>query len=225
MQVSPGAIGEKDAILPGPTFMYVSSLVGAQAVLEQQGLVPRQGALFPLSTDHLIPVVQYNLMRATVTNMDHLGMANVMGDCQLYWGSLPRFPRPAALPLPPALAPTRLQLATPHERWIDLLPHPRMRDNAIRAAGAFSWEELEEDLMGFVCDTSSGPGRGQRLLLVWDDPARSESYELTPGLLRKWWFLVRGCDSLLEATNRWRQKRGELPLRFGPGLLESWVGD
>ena len=105
------------------------------------------------------------------------------------------------------------------ERWIDLLPHPRMRDNAIRAHGAFDPDELERDLTGRVCNDGSAAfeescdfGVETRGILVWADPWRPEGMELTPGFVRKWWFLVKGCDEMFRATDRWRQSRGEGPL-------------
>jgi hypothetical protein len=34
-------------------------------------------------------------------------------------------------------------------------------------------------------------------------------WEVTEGFLRKWGFLLEGCDELIESTNRWRALRGE----------------
>ncbi|KFZ16265.1 hypothetical protein V502_05196 [Pseudogymnoascus sp. VKM F-4520 (FW-2644)] len=57
---------------------------------------------------------------------------------------------------PPDLQPTALQLSTPHARWIDRFPFPRMRDNfilltvgegeGVGAVGVLDQEALLEDL-------------------------------------------------------------------------------
>ncbi|PLB47336.1 hypothetical protein P170DRAFT_239279 [Aspergillus steynii IBT 23096] len=49
-------------------------------------------------------------------------------------------------------------------------------------------------------------------LIVWGEPYRMESWEVTPGFLRKWAWAVEGCDELIRSSNRWRMIRGEGPL-------------
>jgi hypothetical protein len=185
---------------------------------QQHSTCPRLSHLtFPISRDHLLPLVQYNVMRAIVTNMAILAIDYHSDMCSIFWSSLPHFSAPDTLP--DTLAPTPLQLATPHQRWIDLLPHPRMRDNAILAQGCFDPAELEEDLIGDVCADEVRKqyenAAEMRGLLVWTDPWRPESWEVTEGFVRKWGFLLRGCDTIFRATNRWRESRGEQPLVVG----------
>ncbi|KAE9377535.1 hypothetical protein N431DRAFT_398490 [Stipitochalara longipes BDJ] len=205
--------------IPGQLFQYISSLARRgeskyQYRLPQQDSTRISGIMFPLSRDHLLPLVQYNIMRAAVTNMTILAIDCHSDMCSAFWSSLEPYSAPKALPN--TLAPTPLQLAMPHQRWIDLLPHPCMRDNAILAQDRFNPAELEEDLFGEVCSEESqlpcedaGEMRG---LLVWTDPWRPEGWEVTEGFVCKWGFLLRGCDSMFCATNRWRANRGEMPL-------------
>jgi hypothetical protein len=50
-------------------------------------------------------------------------------------------------------------------------------------------------------------------LVIWGEPYRAESWEATPGFLRKWAWAVTGCEELIVSTNRWRGARGEGPVR------------
>ncbi|KAL4867401.1 hypothetical protein BDV12DRAFT_171364, partial [Aspergillus spectabilis] len=50
-------------------------------------------------------------------------------------------------------------------------------------------------------------------LILWDEPHRVESWEATPGFLRKWMWTLEGCEELIESSNRWRRVRGEEPIR------------
>ena len=49
-------------------------------------------------------------------------------------------------------------------------------------------------------------------LISWSDPWDVNGWEFTPKFARKWGFLLRGCVDVIEATNRWREQRGEEPL-------------
>ena len=62
---------------------------------------------FPLSLDHLIPLIQYNLVRACVTNATILSLLHAVPfHCNGMWDSLPLFSPPVILP--ESLAPTDL---------------------------------------------------------------------------------------------------------------------
>lgn len=50
---------------------------------------------------------------------------------------------------------------------------------------------------------------GRKCLITWDDPSRIESWEVTPGFVRKWGWALEGCQDLIEASNRWRESRNE----------------
>ncbi|KAI1212504.1 uncharacterized protein F4807DRAFT_416374 [Annulohypoxylon truncatum] len=167
------------------------------------------GLLFPLTSDHLIPLVQYNFVRGVLTNMAILGYQNAFPpECSRHWVNMPLFPAPSNIP--ESLQPTALQLSTPHEPWIDLIPDKQMRDNTILLIGAVTREDIEEDVTGSLF------GKVKLLemtgVLAWDTPWDTNGWELTEGFISKWPFLVKGCWKMLESTNRWRTMRDEEPL-------------
>lgn len=131
------------------------------------------------------------------------------------------FPLPLATAIPPTLEPTRLQLQTPHPPWIDVFPHPGLRDAMIRATGLYDEHELCVDMVGSIANDhldckpelskvqhdwirsqnpsgDSGGGGGvvveeaERFGFVcWGDPWRVESWEIEEGFVRKWGWLLR----------------------------------
>lgn len=54
----------------------------------------------------------------------------------------------------------------------------------------------------------------RRGFILWGEPFHKDSWEVTPGFLRKWSWAVEGCGELIESSNRWRTARGETPLRM-----------
>ncbi len=187
--------------------------------------------LYPLSRDHLIPLIEYNLIRASLTNILILGHLQLLQTSSCRFGEhVPVFPRPCRdddRNIPKSLTPTPLQRRTPHPAWIDLFPSPRMRDNAIRAQDRFSIVELRADLMSGMCAEygresrrdEHSPGSGG--LLVWSNPWEPGGWEVTEGFIRKWGFLVEGCTDLFEATDRWRAMRGQDSLQLHLLLLDN----
>jgi hypothetical protein len=71
------------------------------------------------------------------------------------------------------------------------------------------WEELDDEV------TTQRKG-----LIVWGEPWDTDSWELTPGFVRKWPWLLRDCEDLITCSNRWRAKRCEEPLTY-PSSLAS----
>lgn len=63
-------------------------------------------------------------------------------------------------------------------------------------------------------DISADVAAGRNCLIVWDDPWDISSWEVTPGYLKKWGWLLEGCEELILSTNRWRASRYEEPLEF-----------
>ncbi|RFU79561.1 hypothetical protein TARUN_2670 [Trichoderma arundinaceum] len=141
--------------------------------------------------------------------------------------------------LPESLTPTNLQISHPHSTWIDVFPFPKMRDNLIRWENCFDHAEFLTDLLGNLincltampCKTTHTPwgSRAQttareedvddtptdrRGLILWGEPYQRESWEVTPGFLRRWSWVVDGCGELIESSNKWRTARGETPLRM-----------
>lgn len=105
-----------------------------------------------------------------------------------------------------------MQRTIPHGIWIDLLPHGRMRDNALGRVDLLQSNSLCDDLMGGLYE---GKNTVEEVgMLVWSDPWTVDGWEMTEGFVRKWGFLVRDCWELMTATNRWRTQRGEEPMDF-----------
>lgn len=59
-----------------------------------------------------------------------------------------------------------------------------------------------------------GEGKSENGLLCWGDPWSIDGFEVTEKHFRKWYRLHRGCKQLLSASNRWREMRGDIPLRW-----------
>lgn len=71
------------------------------------------------------------------------------------------------------------------------------------------WEDLDDEV------TTRRKG-----LIVWGESWDFESWEVTPGFVRKWPWLLRDCEDLIACSNRWRAKRCERPLMY-PSSLAS----
>ncbi|KAJ4865693.1 hypothetical protein T069G_02223 [Trichoderma breve] len=169
--------------------------------------------VFPLSSDHLIPLVQFNAFRGTLTNMTILSVTHLIPpECDITEAlhSTPLFTPPPAPP--PSLMPTALQQSVPHDTWVDLLPDATMRDNAIRTMHLFHAEDICGDMLG-------NPQQERNTIemngvLVWGNPWDASGWEMTEGFLKKWGFLLKGCWEAMAATNHWRAQRGDEPLVF-----------
>lgn len=83
--------------------------------------------------------------------------------------------------LPGTLRPTPLQLVTPHKRWIDRLPFPRLRDSLILLC-------TTEDLDDFVKDIFSPIGYislAAKSYPTWD----AKAWVIAPEFALKWSYL------------------------------------
>jgi hypothetical protein len=136
--------------------------------------------IFPLSTDHLLHLIQYNVFRAFVSNKRTLNL--------LLTGWTDNPPSPTTCPIsgpyrddtnvyplnpniPFSLAPTRLQQTRLHSIYINLFPFPRVRDNLIRREGNFDHWELLQDLIGELMSvTPAQKRRGVPLTITVSDP-------------------------------------------------------
>lgn len=186
---------------------------------------------FPLSTDHLIQMIQFNVFRAMLTNMVTLRIAHLFS-CE---GDLTSVIKISALPLPaaipPSLEPTALQRQVPHAPYVDLFPLPALRDTLVRAEGEYDDCELCLDMLGSISTPhfESGPVHvdndevdDRKGLVVWGEPWRIDSWEVEEGFVRKWgWMLREGCQDLLRSTDKWRELRGEEPLRWSEWGLNA----
>ncbi|KAL6890954.1 hypothetical protein GGI43DRAFT_210946 [Trichoderma evansii] len=192
-----------------------------------------------LLSEHLLHLIHFNVLRGLSYNKKVLRPTAFL-ECS---GTpsiplkriLPHMPDDSllvALRLPENLTPTSLQLSRPHSNWIDVFPFPAMRDNLIRYENYFSHAEFLTDLLGNLINCMGGacdlpPGRANTLpgskgyddgpdrqgMILWGEPYQRDSWEVTPGFLRKWLWVMKGCGELIESTNKWRTARGERPLR------------
>ncbi|KXJ88993.1 hypothetical protein Micbo1qcDRAFT_206582 [Microdochium bolleyi] len=175
--------------------------------------------ILPLSSDHLIPLLQYNALRAMLTNRHILTRLRAFtgpNGCTidpLRVLPLP-LPSPTATTLPPALVPTQLQRQIPHKDWLDIIPHPRWRDNILLSLGTFNEGELWSDTIGGLFTGFTNAEVRAKGVVAWSPPWHFSGWELSEGFWRKWRWSLVGCEDVLDATNRWRAMRGEEPLGF-----------
>jgi hypothetical protein len=164
--------------------------IGRPNSLTQTTLTP-PSLTFPLSTDHLLHLVQYNVFRAFVSNKQTLNL--------LLTGQADRRMSPTTCPIsgpyrddtcvfplnpniPVALTPTLYQQTHPHPIWINLFPFPRMRDNLIRRQGSFDHWELLTDLIGEFLGANQFPRRqGLPLTINLTDPEPHDEDTVTTG--------------------------------------------
>ena len=174
------------------------------------------GILFPLSSDHLITLIQYNVLRACLTNLKLLDLIRAVGvqeDCGSAVVHILTDPAPESATgkpiIPPQLQPTMIQQTVEHLPWIDIIPCPAWRDNLILAQGTYDPDEICSDVAGGLWDENPGPDIAERGIIAWSPPWDIGGWEASEGFLQKWGWLLRGCGDVLEATNRWRRIRGE----------------
>ncbi|KAK7725785.1 hypothetical protein SLS63_007940 [Diaporthe eres] len=149
-------------ISPRPLHTYIDS----SATTIEHTSIPRESQLtayhrpsstldpqpftFPLSSDHLLHLIQHNVFRAFITNKRALIIPG--GDPSNCLISGPyrhdTSPHPFHPNIPPSLAPTTLQRDRYHSIWVSSIPFPRMRDNFIRHEGLFDPWDLMHDLIG-----------------------------------------------------------------------------
>ncbi|CAG8910152.1 unnamed protein product [Penicillium egyptiacum] len=161
-----------------------------------------------LDLDHLITLSRVNVQRAAMENILAVGMNMewMIDDDSISLFNLSRPQKPTDH-ISYSPRPTPVQLSIPHHPWLDLFPFPRMRDNLISSSDYFDDEELCRDLMGFW-DTHDS----RATLLVCGEPHNPRNWEVTPGFLMKWGWLLRGCSELVASSNRWRANPGKRPL-------------
>ncbi|KAJ2994515.1 hypothetical protein NUW58_g1534 [Xylaria curta] len=165
------------------------------------------GIFFPLSPDHrLLVLIQLNVFRGMLSNMAMLRLLDRLPiECGMVLYAKD-FPSPPEV-LPPSLQETWLQQTTPHDMWVDTVPCPRLRDNILSYVNLISEDDFCEDVMGGLFEGFNDIEING--LLVWGEPWSETGWEVTPGFAKKWGFLLKGCDTLIEATNRYREARGE----------------
>ncbi|KAH0498790.1 hypothetical protein TgHK011_006027 [Trichoderma gracile] len=198
-------------------------------------LVSRHVAQHTLDSQLLLSVMQFNVIRAMVTNARWMGLSmEDMGEdiiSPFYAGGDGRSSSLPALPpavccgsapvqqqhddelqhVPLALRPTALQRQVAHHPWIDLCPQPSLRDALLRRL-----HHLDEDefchhmfLQSHMSDDDGMIG-----MVVWGEAWDPASYEISATMVRKWPWLADECPDIIRTTNYWRATRRERPLRI-----------
>lgn len=168
--------------------------------------------VFPLCSDHLITLLQYNVLRALAANRTLISgtLVTPLDCCEEKIHVIPYPTNPELLP--PALLPTALQQSVPHGDWIDVFPCPKGRDRLILAAGTFDEDDLWADCIGGLFEGFPDHEVERRGIIAWSPPWDVTGWEMSEGFLRKWGWLLEDSPGMLEATNRWRMERGEEPM-------------
>lgn len=180
-------------------------------------LLPRRGIFFPISPDHTITLLQFNVIRGLLT-IRHLLSPIFPLNCQGNECSTAAYhvlPDLSSCPtsLPESLHPTHLQQTVPHEEWVEGIVHPVMRDNIIRAIGTFDEDQLWSDTIGGLFEGFPDSEVERRGVICWSSPWHYSGWEMSEGFLKRWGWSIKGCESeMLDATNKWRAMRGEGPL-------------
>ncbi|RBR01661.1 hypothetical protein FVER53590_25487 [Fusarium verticillioides] len=110
---------------------------------------------------------------------------------------------------PENLQPTALQRTVRHHPWIDLYPIPKMRDNILPSLQHLDKDELCSDLLDVKPGLDEKPS-----LVVWGDPWDIRGWEASDLFIQKWGWMLEGCRDILQATNYWRESRGEDKMLF-----------
>ncbi|KAB8202071.1 hypothetical protein BDV34DRAFT_201497 [Aspergillus parasiticus] len=215
-----GKSSEKDTLSPELSFQTPKSIhevnrANIQQIMAQyEASVRKDYALGSPRVDQLLTLIQFNVFRALVDNtsmlrftMDWLEEEEAISP---WYAS--EFESPISL-CPTSLRPTLLQQEIPHHPWIDLFPIPQMRDNLLQRYGDFDETALCNDLVDFYDVSNDETG-----LIVWRTPWHPTGWEVSETFLRKWHWVVKGCDDLANSTNYWRGLPGEEPLVFDIGL-------
>ncbi|KAF2767960.1 alpha/beta-hydrolase [Teratosphaeria nubilosa] len=163
--------------------------------------------------DELARTINRNLIAATLTNARHLGLDLAA----LQRGTSTYTTRPSAKQtrsLPPTLVPVELQFQVAHDPIIDTLPNSRLRYNILHAIaiGQLDATSLSRSIRASGALRERSEEGPQRLgLVVWREPELLASWELSEDFIRRFAFLLQGCEDLLVVTNAWRSRRGERP--------------
>ncbi|KAI9166323.1 hypothetical protein HJFPF1_02422 [Paramyrothecium foliicola] len=166
--------------------------------------------------EHLPTVIHLNVLNALAFNATSLGLAHLwllcdatspigaIGPVQVQQNALDPLNGPCDL------RPTQLQLTTPHHPWIDLIPHPRLRDNILQ--GCYVTDFFDEDDLWYdlVEMNPADERRKSPSLVAWgQNPWDIRCWEASEDFVKRWGFLLEGCPEIIQATNTWRRKRGE----------------
>lgn len=228
------ATGVDSQVLSSRVGLSTSASEGAvviRAPREQSGFsdqtpLTKPSLIFPLSTDHLLHLVQYNVFRAFVSNKRTLNV--------LLTGRSDKPSSPTTCPIggpyrddtsvyplnpniPFCLRPTHLQQTRLHSLWINFIPFPRVRDNLIRREGTFDHWDFLQDLIGELMNfTPVRDGQKKPYSFTVSDPKpRTAS-------------LAAGRDEDEVTGDRkglivWGEPSDMLNWEAAPGFIEKWA--
>ncbi|PYI33845.1 hypothetical protein BP00DRAFT_468713 [Aspergillus indologenus CBS 114.80] len=157
-------------------------------------------------SDMLLHLIQFNFTRGQLQNMQILGLTSehMDDDAISFFNLTGPWPHAMKHALPASLQPTLVQRTVVHHPWLDLLPHPAMRDNLILAGEAYDESRLCLDMKGL------GSVHGQYSgIIIWSDPWDPSGWEITEPFSRSWEWVLRGCWEIFHSTNAWRARRNE----------------
>jgi len=182
-----------------------------------------------LSEHQYIRLSQYSLLRALVLNSNILALdPSILADDDALspW----TLANPYLSITPTDLAPTSIQLCTPHHPYLDILTPPKFRDNILLT---LMGDKLEDQLcyelhLGAFMIWGSQPWNalGMCLCLLYLLTSAKSLYrlcvawEVTQTFATNWAWLMD--DDLIRSSNFWRGERGEPPLvtpDLGGGIL------
>ncbi|KUJ07102.1 uncharacterized protein LY89DRAFT_660834 [Mollisia scopiformis] len=203
---------------------------------------------FPLSSDHLLHLIHFNVFRALISNklllndttvLLRAGEEIVLPIHQNLCEGLTLVRTKNEKPIPRTLYPTTKQMSIAHSSWLNMFPYPQVRDNLIQHQKNFNHRDLCNDLFGELFfknvqnspypNTTSAPNETasevwetweddvtarRKGLIVWGEPWDVNAWEITPGFLKKWSWIIEGCEEIITASNRWRAQRDEPPLTY-----------
>ena len=159
---------------------------------------------FGLVRDELSLLIQRNVMEGARVNAQHLGINpdNLLEGG--HGGTLSRQGNTVSH----SLIPGKLQSEVQHDPIIDVLPYPRLRHQLVQALAAGKLDE--ESFCAEVRESGALDIEGCRYgLLCWGAPDDVGAWEMSEHFVRRWCFVLQGCERLFESTNLWRLKRSE----------------
>ncbi|KAL2064065.1 hypothetical protein VTL71DRAFT_4559 [Oculimacula yallundae] len=224
------------------SFEQLISLSSRKNTILNSNTIPLNPTGFPLSSDHLLHLIHFNVFRGLITNksilrgrtlQSKINLDILLPNCRNLCDGLALIRSKPGQVIPSSLNPTYVQASIAHSSWMNMFPFPAIRDNLIKAEKDFDHEELCFDLFGEMIsswtldarpalqevrgwdDDNEGEFTARRKgLILWGEPWDKNAWEVTPGFIQKWAWLLRNCDELIDSTNRWRSMRDENPLAY-----------
>ncbi|KAH7018904.1 hypothetical protein EDB80DRAFT_561922, partial [Ilyonectria destructans] len=120
-------------------------------------------------------------------------------------------PSQYAVSYPQNLEPASVQQKIMRHPWLDVFSFPRFRYNVIQAVAA---SLMDEDELCVDVAEMNYDGTARPSLIIRGEPCNPSGLEASILFLRKWGWLLQGCPEVLEATNKWRESRGENRLQW-----------